>query len=235
MTELSFLKYKNHPLTERIIFVTATKGSGTNLLLTRPFGFFLEKTGWDARTEIIENNKEGLPKVYNRFLTEDYRNKFVIFIHDDVMITDLFFEEKVLFAFEKYDIIGLAGSKSCDLSSEHPAWHTMAPREDFVGEVAHSKDGKVWTTVFGPTDSRALVIDSLFMGVNVNKALENGLKFDERFDFHHLDIDFSLEANRLKIKTGVFPLSVVHHGLGDSMNTDDWKKSSILFKEKYSN
>jgi hypothetical protein len=233
MTELSFLKYKNHPLTERIIFVTATKGSGTNLLLTRPFGFFLEKTGWDARTEIIENNTEGLCKVYNRFLTEDYRNKYIIFIHDDVMITDLFFEEKVLLAFERYDIIGLAGSKSCDLSSEHPAWHTMTKREDMVGEVAHSSQGKVWTTVFGPTESRALILDGLFIGVNVNAALEKGLTFDERFGFHHYDITFSLRANEKKIKAGVFPLSVIHFGLGDSMNTEGWKESAKKFKEIY--
>ena len=233
MSELPFLKYKNHPLTEKLVIVTATKGSGTELLHGRPLGIFLEKSGWEARTKIVENNREGLCKVYNRFLTEEYKDKYVIFIHDDVLINDLFFEEKVLAAFEKFDIIGLAGATSCDLSSEHPAWHMIAPSEHYVGEVAHSKDGRVWTTVFGPTDSRALVIDSLFMGVNVNKALEKGLKFDERFDFHHLDIDFSLEANRLKIKTGVFPLSVTHFGLGDSMNTDSWKKSSIIFKEKY--
>jgi hypothetical protein len=233
MTELSFLKYKNHPLTDKILLVTATKGSGTNLLLNRPLGFFLEKSGWDARTEIVENNREGLCKVYNRYLTEEYKNKYVIFVHDDVMINDLYFEEKVLSAFEKYDIIGLAGAKSCDLSSEHPAWHTMTKREDMVGEVAHSSQGKTWTTVFGPTDSRALVLDGLFIGVNVNIALEKGLLFDERFDFHHYDITFCLKANELKIKAGVFPLSVIHFGLGDSMNTPEWKESAKKFKEIY--
>ena len=233
MTELSFLKYKNHPLTEKIVIVTTTKGSGTNLLLKRPLGFFLEKTGWDARTEIVENNTEGLSKVYNRFLSDEYKDKFVIFIHDDVLVNDLFFEEKVLLAFEKFDIIGLAGSKSCDLSSEHPAWHTMSPREDFVGEVAHSKDGKVWTTVFGPTDSRVLVLDGLFIGVNVNTALEKGLTFDENFGFHHYDITFSLRANEKKIKAGFFPISVIHFGLGSSMNTDGWRESAKKFKELY--
>lgn len=233
MTELSFLKYKNHPLTERIIFVTATKGSGTALLRDRPIGFFLEKSGWGDKTKIVEKNTEGLCQVYNRFLTEEYKDKYVIFIHDDVLINDLFFEEKVLLAFEKFDIIGLAGAKSCDLSSEHPAWHTMTKREDMVGEVAHSKDGKVWTTVFGPTDSRSLVLDGLFIGVNVNAALEKGLTFDERFNFHHYDITFSLRANEKKIKSGVFPLSVIHFGLGDSMNTDGWKESAKKFKEFY--
>ena len=132
--------------------------------------------------------------------------------------------------FEKFDIIGLAGSMSCDVASDHPAWHLMSDRSQHVGEVSHSKDGKTWTTCFGPTDSRALVIDGLFIGVNVNKALETGLLFNELFGFHHYDITFSLEANKLKIKTGVFPLSVVHFGTGSSMNTDDWRESAKKFK-----
>ena len=230
MTETSFLKYKKHPLTDKIIIVTATKGTGSNLLLKRPLGFFLEKSGWEDKTKIIENNTEGLSKIYNKFLTKEYKDKYVIFVHDDVLINDLFFEEKVLMAFEKFDIIGLAGSMSCDVASDHPAWHLMSDRSQHVGEVSHSKDGKTWTTCFGPTDSRALVIDGLFIGVNVNKALETGLLFNELFGFHHYDITFSLEANKLKIKTGVFPLSVVHFGTGSSMNTDDWRESAKKFK-----
>lgn len=218
---------------DNFIIVTATRGSGTDLLINRPIGTFLEKTGWDKKTEIIENNKEGLSKCYNKFLTDKYKGKYILFVHDDLLISDLFFAEKIALAFDKYDIIGLAGSKTCNLESDVTAWHTMTERKDMVGEVSHTKDDKVWTTCFGPTDSRALVIDSLFIGVNVDIALEKGLKFDERFDFHHLDIDFSLEANKLKIKTGVFQLSVIHFGLGDSMQSERWKESSVKFKEKY--
>lgn len=232
---LSFLKYKNSSLFEKIQLVTVTRKSGTDLLLNKPLGMFLEKTGWEKNINIIENNKEGLSKCYNKFLTEEYRDKYVIFVHDDVLIDDLFFEEKVLMAFEKYSIIGLAGSKTCDLSSQTPAWHLMSKREDFLGEVAHSKDGNIWTTSFGPTDSRTLILDGLFLGIDVNKALETGLKFDEDFEFHHYDITMCLRANELKIKTGVFPLRVIHFGLGDSMNSDEWKKSSEVFKNKYGN
>jgi len=218
---------------ENLLFVTATKGSGTELLLNKPLGLFLEKSKMDKQTDIVENNKTGLTKVYNKYLTEEYRDKYIIFVHDDVIIDDLFFEEKIINGFSDYDIIGLAGSKKCDLTASVPAWHMMSQREDFVGEVAHRKDDVIWTTCFGPTKSRALVIDGLFIGVNVNRALEVGLKFDENFDFHHYDITFCLMANKLKLKMGVIPLRAIHFGLGDSMNTPEWAKSAETFKKLY--
>ena len=219
---------------KNIKFVIATKDSKKDFLSKKPFGLFLEKTSLINSSFIIENNKEGLPKLYNKFLTEDYKNNYVIFVHDDVLIDDLFAIEKIQMAFEKYDIIGLAGAKTCNLNSEMCAWHIMSKPDSYVGEVAHySKDRRVWTTVFGPSDDRALVLDGLFIGVNVEKALEKQLKWDENFEFHHYDISFCLRANNLKIKAGVFPLRAVHYGLGDSMLTDDWTKSNQLFKSLY--
>lgn len=224
---------KNSDLENDIIIVSATKNSTTELLTKKPLGLFLEKSGFDKKSLIQEFNKEGLSKVYNKFLTEEYRGKYIIFVHDDVLIDDLFFIEKVTNAFKKYDIIGLAGSKTTNLDVPRCAWHLMTERENMVGEVAHSHQGNLWTTVFGPTDSRALVLDGLFLGVNVSKLLDSGLFFDENFDFHHYDLSFCLRANEKKIKVGVFPLRVIHFGLGDSMNTKEWENSNNIFKKLY--
>ena len=193
----------------------------------------LDKLQWTDKLEVILQNKEGLPKVYNRFLTEEYRDYKIIFVHDDVLIEDLFLEEKLDIAFQKYDIVGLAGSKKCKISSEMVAWHLMCQREDMVGEVGHAKDKVYWTSVFGPTDSRALILDGLFLAVNVSKLLDTNTKFDENFDFHHYDITFCLKANANKLKMGVYPIRVSHFGLGDSMMSEAWQKSSLKFKELY--
>jgi len=195
------------------------------------FNLFLDKFAYKNYT-IVYSNKEGLPKVYNKFFTEDHKGKKIIFIHDDVLIEDLFWQEKLDIAFEKYDIVGLAGSKKID-RSRPPAWHLMSNKEDIVGEVAHAYEGKTWTTVFGPTDSRALVLDGLFIAVDVDKALSTNTTFDEDFDFHHYDISFCLRANNNKLKMGVAPIKVVHFGLGDSMNTPEWNSSAARFNLKY--
>ena len=194
---------------------------------------FLDKTGYTA--EVVYENKEALTKVYNRFITEENRNTKIIFVHDDVLIEDLFFMDKLNLAFEKFDIVGLAGAKSCNIAADYPAWHLMAPREDLVGEVSHSRGGINWTTVFGKTPNRVLMIDGLFIAVDIAKLLDTNTRFDEEFTFHHYDITFCLNANKNKLKMGVYPIRVVHFGLGDSMNTPEWQESSVKFKEKYGN
>jgi hypothetical protein len=232
----SFFNYQCEEFLNNVFFVVATKNTHQNLLENRPFGFFIEKMGLkrDKDYYCIESNTEGLPKVYNSFINEKFQDKCAIFIHDDVTIVDLYYQEKIMIAFEKYDIIGLAGTKKCDLSAKNLAWHTMTDRESMVGEVMHKKDDQIWTTCFGPTNSRALIIDGLFIGVKIRSLLEKEVKFDENFDFHHYDISFSLRANEKKLKTGVFPLSVIHTGLGDSMNTKEWVFSSNKFRNLYS-
>lgn len=217
-----------------LIIVSATKSTVVDFYNKTPLGISLDKLGVSRKNiKIFAENTEGLPKLYNKFLTSEYKDKHVLFIHDDVMIKDLFFNEILIIAFEQYDIIGLAGSKTCDLAAPVQAWHMMTDRDNMVGEVAHGRGGKVWTSVFGPTNSRALVIDGLFIGVNVNKAIEKNLLFDETFDFHHYDISFSLRANKARISTGVSPLNVIHFGLGDSMNSPEWRESSEKFKKLY--
>lgn len=213
-------------------FVVATPEKEKDFWEKSQIAIFLDKSGYRNNCTIVYENKEGLSKVYNSFISEENKTKKIIFAHDDVLIEDLFWEEKLDVAFEKYDVVGLAGSKKCDLSKP-PAWHLMSDKQDHVGEVAHCHDKKVWTTVFGASDSRALVIDCLFMAVDIKKLLETGLRFDERFTFHHVDIDFCLEANKKKVKIGVYPIRVVHWGLGNSMNTPEWQISSNIFKQKY--
>lgn len=180
---------------------------------------------------LIKSNKEGLSTVYNRFLEDPkYANDILLFVHDDVELEDLFLVEKLQNS--PYDITGLAGTKKADLSKP-PAWHLMSSREDQVGEVAHASDGRVWTSGFGVTNSRALLIDGLFIAVNVESLKDKQVKFNENFKFHHYDLSFCLECNKAKLKIGVLPIRVIHHGLGDSMLSDEWKESANLFTKIY--
>jgi len=213
-------------------FVIATQFNDKDFWEKSQIAIFLEKAGYTNNCTVFFENKEGLPKVYNQFFTEQNKLKKIIFVHDDVLIEDLFWEEKLNIAFEKYDIVGLAGSKKCDLTRP-PAWHLMSDRQDQVGEVGHSHQKNVWTTVFGKSESRALVLDGLFIALNMERVVQTLLRFDENFDFHHYDITFCLNANKNKLKMGVTPIRVVHFGLGDSMNTNEWQVSAQKFNQLY--
>lgn len=182
---------------------------------------------------IVKENKEGLSKVYNKHLKNSkYKNNILLFVHDDVELEDLFLVEKLNQS--PYIVTGLAGCKQIDLT-QPPAWHLMSKREDQLGEVAHIHQGNVWTSVFGPTKSRALLIDGLFIAVDVQRALEKEIEFDEDFDFHHYDLAFCLNCNKKKATVGVIPIRVIHHGLGDSMNTPEWEKNASKFIAKFKN
>jgi hypothetical protein len=224
---------------KQVIVITCTKSKNPEEFKQRPIYNSLEKlhklhpaSEFDVR--LVSNNSEGLSKNYNNFINDPfYHNKILLFVHDDVELNDLFLVEKLNNS--PYTVTGLAGSKTCDLSCEKMAWHLATTRDNMVGEVSHKKQDQIWTTVFGPSKSRALIIDGLFIAVNMEKFIKTQTKFNENFNFHHYDIAFCLECYKNKIDIGVIPLYVVHHGLGDSMMTQEWELSNSMFKQQYKN
>jgi GT2 family glycosyltransferase len=184
--------------------------------------------------EVIANNTKGLSQCYNKILRDDdivNNYSVVLFVHDDVELEDVNLKDKLLNS--PYDVTGLAGAKMFNKDVPKLAWHLAAPREMQVGEVAHCHEGKIWTTVFGPTKSRALTLDGLFLAVKPKILREKGLEFDENFNFHFYDLAFCMRANQKRVTCGVLPIRVVHHGIGDSMLTEDWEQSNIKFRKAY--
>jgi hypothetical protein len=221
---------------KKIIAVICTLSKTVDEFKERPIYKTLEKlhklyseSEFDVR--IIKDNKKGLSEVYNSYITEEYKNNILVFMHDDIEINDLFLIEKLNES--PYVVTGLAGSKTCDLSKDKLAWHLCCKKEDMMGEVAHKKNNFIWTSVFGPTIGRVLIIDGLFISINVEEILKTNARFNEKFKFHHYDMAFCLNCNKQKVKVGVLPITVVHHGLGDSMLTQDWENSNIIFKKEY--
>lgn len=193
----------------------------------------------DVKMEINYNNKESLCVMYNKYINSKFLKKhdIVLFVHDDVYIDDLKIRGKLYGAIERYDLIGLAGCLQPTIKA--PAlWHKMAPREALRGIVNHPVGDDVnviQSTSFGPTPSRVVLIDGLFMAVNLKKALDVGWKFNESFKFHHYDIAASLDAHRLKMKTGVIPVNVIHKSKGlKNYNDSGYQESQSKFLDMYS-
>lgn len=187
--------------------------------------------------KVVYDNKRGLSEIYNEFLyNPEHREDILLFVHDDVELVDVFMVDRLIAS--PYTVTGLAGTKQANLTCK-PAWHLMSAQSEWVGEVAHSKYDEekknhlIWTTRFGPTQSRALLIDGLFIAVDVKTAIKQEVKFDNDFKFHHYDMAFCLDCNHKKVKVGVMPINVIHHGLGDSMNTPEWVESAVNFTRKY--
>lgn len=221
---------------KKLLIVTCTKAKNSEEFCKRPIFASLKKqceTNADVDFYIFKDNKRGLSACYNEILKDpQHLDKTVLFVHDDVILEDLFLYEKLISS--PYSITGLAGAKTFNKSLDKLAWHIAADKNSFVGEVSHSaKDRGTWTTVFGSTESRALMLDGLFLCCKVKDLVSNELYFDEAFNFHFYDLAFCMRANSKKVTCGVLPVRVIHLGLGDSMLTEDWEKANIKFKEQY--
>ena len=221
----------------KILVVTDSKGDGRESMLAKS----LNELKNDVTVVINANNKSGLSQAYNRQLTAEnlIKHDIVLFVHDDVFIDDLKLKGKLYTALNqmKYDIVGLAGSSKVKIK-QPCLWHVMSEREDMSGAVSHpiNDSSQLGVTSFGPWPKRCLVIDGLFMAVNLKKVLQAGGKFNESFKFHHYDLSSCLDANKLKLKIGTYPVHVTlaSPGLRD-INDKTFQESQQIFYNQYKN
>ena len=211
-------------------FVSATQKTEEEFWKESPLGkslnVLLDLCPFDVT--VFFSNGRGLPEVYNEVLASE-SEEVTVFVHDDVSIQDLYLFKKLKSALETNELVGLAGTTKFSLSWPS-LWH-MSPKNSHVGAVAHEKDGCTWMCSYGKSSSRCLLVDGLFMAT-VPKRLK-GLRFDERFKFHHYDLDFCLQAYKAGLRTSVCPIWVVHSSMGEWDN-QAWHESNKKFVEKWS-
>ena len=208
----------------KLLIATCTRAKTIEEFSTRPIYESLKKQcdmHSDLEFHIFKDNSQGLSQCYNTLLRDDkYKDYTILFVHDDIILEDLFLYEKLLQS--PYSVTGLVGAKSFNKLADKLAWHLAAQQHSYVGEVAHqNKEGLIWTTVFGPTNCK------------VADLVEKELFFDEAFNFHFYDIAFCLKANEKQVTCGVLPIRVVHLGLGDSMTSSEWEQANQQFKQAY--
>lgn len=194
----------------------------------------------DVKLYIHENNKAGLPEVYNTHLTKKTLKKhdIVLFVHDDVYVDDLKIRGKLYNNIQAFDIVGLAGCVKPKISRP-VLWHLMTSRDNLRGSVCHphkvsDDEYAVMNTSFGYTPSRVTIMDGLFMAVNLKAVLAAEWKFNENFKHHHYDIASCLDANKKSLRLGVAPIHTIHDSQGlKSINDTNWAKSQDQFMDIY--
>jgi len=184
--------------------------------------------------------KGNLAKMYNNFLrSEDKQvhglNDIIIFCHDDIKINTMDFRQLTT---NPYTVFGLAGANTCTFKKPF-LWHIASSRESQLGAVAHftggaSEDYRI--TSFGLLNKPAVLIDGVFIGVNLKKWRENKVWFDEKnpSNFHFYDLLFALDNSFAKNRVGVIDFPIIHcsHGL-HSLDDREWNKGQDYTLEKY--
>lgn len=219
-----------------LLFVVCTEHTKSEFeLLSETYKFFNDNELCPVTDYVVfYKNKIGLSTIYNKFLTSKYSDKIVVFIHDDIVLgySIVTLMRELNNAHSMFDIVGLAGATKIGLTFP-TLWHLM--QKGASGSVGHGNGGMSQMSNYGPSPARCIVVDGLFISVNVEKLIATGHKFDERFTFHHYDLDFCIQADKCGLKIGTWPIWVTHLSPGlKSLENDIWKKSNDLFCQKYS-
>lgn len=219
-----------------------------------PEDTFLGKSWWDCFYEgnanlfhVHNTDSRSLPVIYNNFIEDLIKEKFVqyaVFCHDDLTLDCPDIQTKLdqaIGIYSDYAICGLAGSKECVIKEQN-LWHIMSNKSKherhtvYSGAVGHYVDDQIIMTNFGPMPERVILLDGVFIAVNLEKINRVGLRFDENIPskFHFYDLDFSLQANNSGLKMTTWPIWAVHqsHGLSD-LNNEEWKKGNKYFIRKW--
>jgi glycosyltransferase involved in cell wall biosynthesis len=181
-------------------------------------------------------NKESLAVVYNKAIKKarDEQIDALILVHDDVIINCYDLRERVQKYLSQYTILGLAGASAITIKSP-VLWHLISERKDQKGCVAHGMYNDYYYTSFGPLPHQAIMIDGLFIAINIEK-LPVSVKFDESnpAKFHFYDLNFSLDCSLNKVSIVVGDVPVIHQSPGLREFTPEWIAGEKYFLEKYS-
>jgi GT2 family glycosyltransferase len=182
----------------------------------------------------------GLSKLFNAALDKTDADTNVLFVHDDVYLNDWFLTQRLAEAFERFDVVGLAGSIDPDLSQ--PSWGLRfdeklnalgwQPAVQRSGAVNHFDYACPNVSIYGPAPRPCLLLDGLFLAVKTGRLAEHGVRFDTRFDFHCYDIDFCRTAAERGLKLGTWPIAVTHDS-GGAYASEAFKRAARAYLDKW--
>lgn len=208
---------------------TATKGKKEECALY--------KSNISKNLKIIykEDNTASLHACYNDFLNNARQNNvdIAVLVHDDVYINTDDIDIRLKKYANKFTVFGLAGATTCTIND--PAlWHLMSKKETQRGCVAHGDTNQYIYTSFGLVDCRALVIDGVFIGINISKLPVN-VKFNEDYPsrFHFYDLSFSLECAINRIPVGIADIPIIHQSPGLTRPDKEFYDGQAYFLQQY--
>lgn len=223
----------------RLVIVAATRVAPNPFMESTPLGRSMRRLSFDRRIEPRPafNNRDGLPAVYNRQISEENRDKTLLFVHDDVWLDDCFVFDRIEEALGVFDIVGLAGNTR--RLPRQPAWgfstetpFTPEERRYLSGIVADGDRPCGKPSRYGPPGLRCLTLDGVFLAARCATLLDRKVRFDERFLFDFYDLDFCRTAEAAGLSMGTWPIAITHASLG-KFGSPTWHAALKAYREKW--
>jgi GT2 family glycosyltransferase len=187
--------------------------------------------------QLFTNNTLGLSQRYNEAIEAAAHDPAIlVFVHDDVEITDWFWYLRLAAALDDYHLVGLAGN-SAPLPKQ-TSWAitdlegTLSDRQSWAGCVARG-NGEYLTSwdVFASPNREVFLLDGLFMAAHSKTFHDNDIRFDDQFTFHHYDMDICQQFEAKDLSMYVSSISVIHHSKG--LMGPAWKESAQRYLSKW--
>lgn len=190
----------------------------------------------------MPNNTLTLTQFGNKFIQESKDEyDYLILMHSDVDLSLNEFVKHLIEVKDKYDIVGLAGTKKLFISQSPLTWFTGShkyPNERY-GRITHNHDGMMIESFFNKEkpdvfDTEVITIDGLLMCLNKKTLQNEKARFDEQFTYDFYDLDFCLNAQiNTDLKIGVFVQPTIHKSLGKSVLTEEYLNPERKFRAKW--
>jgi tetratricopeptide (TPR) repeat protein len=229
---------------DKIRFVSATRLSQQEFFAKAPLGRSLPVYRTFPKRQVIElrlfaDNVEGLSSIYNTAIEESKSDPAIlIFIHDDVYLSDYYWAEHLHDALAHFDLVGLAGNRR--RVPRQASWmylddqFTRDNYDNLSGVLGHGDPfpNLRQLSVYGEPGQEVKLLDGVMLAVRSQILIERDLRFDPRFKFHFYDMDFCRQAETRGIRMGTWAISVVHASAG-TLGVEPWRAAYGDYLAKY--
>jgi tetratricopeptide (TPR) repeat protein len=229
---------------DKFRFVSATRLSQEEFFKVAPLGRSLPVYRSFPKRQVIElrlfaNNQEGLPSIYNTAIEEAKTDPAIlIFIHDDVYLSDYYWAEHLHDALAHFDLVGLAGNRR--RVPRQASWmflddqFTRDNYDNLSGVLGHGDPFPNLRQLsdYGEPGQEVKLLDGVMLAARSQTLIERDLKFDPRFKFHFYDLDFCRQAEIRGIRMGTWAISVVHASAG-TLGVEPWRAAYSDYLTKY--
>jgi len=222
----------------RIVIVSATRYSESDFYSKAALGRSISQSysHFALPTKIYFSNSKPLPTCYNDAIATSSADDMLVFVHDDILLVDFYWLDKIYWGFQNFDILGVAGNKR--RVPKQPAWAfidnklTWDHPSNLSGIIGHGNQFPCKISGYGPPGQICKLLDGVFLSAKTSTLRQHGVQFDERFDFHFYDLDFCRQAELKNLRIGTIPLGLIHES-GGNFSSDQWKAGYARYLDKW--